>query len=427
MRKYLTQHSFNAFTICLSREFVIDNNTSVSLEKHNILDGDKILFNRFANFIQANSEKGLDNLPLFNFLTTFYNVKFIQESDGLYEFKLILNENLNQSVSSRLKHTIFNQYNALIGFSEVLKEVEELDDTDRLVIERINQNARDLFKSIKLQSDFEQIKDYNFILDSRLAPPIEYLQSYLRHRQNKKDLVFEYNASELENVELNIDTEYFKISLDLFFNIFNEIVDLPKGNLKLEINQNCYFIYESGKDSVKDDDIIREIKLFNDFFEQGINIKDINNRVFNILFIRMIAEKLGGEFSLKLNSSADLGIVAKWAFPFVFTESQTSSNIANNAINNIDENIKSQDAKEKLPIELRNEIAEHFSKVEGTFVLDDWKAFADKLHIICLNYNDFDVNELKEIVQNIIIAIETFDVTALQRIMAKLKHISKIV
>lgn len=428
MRKYLTQHGLKAFTILLPR------NSDVNSQNDNLLEHDfsiramDMFVSHFANFIKTNSRNNFENLPSFNFLTIFYDVEFIEETDEVFEFHLILNEPLNKTMWFRLKHTVFNHYNALIGFSDILNEVEDLDDTDRLLIQLINKNAREMFRTTKLLMEFEQLKDFNFELKSHLVSPVEYLSSFLSHRRDKEeDIAFKYNTEAFNNIALNIDNEFFKISLVLLFDILKEIVDLSKATLKLQVEDSCIWRFEYNEPLFEDKEFVYELQMINDFYGRGINMNHLSIRMFHLIYIRLIVEKLGGEFMMTVNESSSPTLLVEWIFPFVEQEYPDDLNIeADHSTKDIEKKTVIHKEKTIYPLELRREIGMHFSIVDGTFVLDDWKLFANKLDILILKYKASEVRELKQVIESIYAAIKGFDVTALQLIMNKLKQISKM-
>jgi len=426
MQKYLTQHSFKAFTIQLPRNFVMENQTTVLMDEESLGSAERVLLNRFTEFIQKNTENGIENLPVFNFLTVFYDVRIEAETNEFVEFKLNLNEALNESMWLRFKHTIFNQYNALIGFSEVLKEVEELDDNDRMIINRINKNAREMFKSTKLLMEYEQLRDYNYELKMRLARPYDYLSSYMLHSQNKEEYAaIELNPEAIENISINIDHEFFKESLDLFFEAFNETVDLSNSKFQIKVEQFCQLRFEFSREAVKETDLFHEVQSINDFFEKGINMMHFSDRMFHLLFIRLIAEKLGGSFTIAANLSTNQSFLAEWTFPYIKSEfSVDEFPVSHSPIETAPKIPMIPKVAEIYPEELRNEIANYFSIVNDTFVLDEWKTFADKLDIICVKYKVNGDGALKQITKRIRQAVDSFDVMALRKLREKLKQIS---
>ena len=426
MQKYLTQHGLKAFTILLPRNFDLKSQSNNLLESDLSIRATDMLVKHFANFIKANND--YNNLPSFNFLTVFYDVLFVEETDEVFKFHLVLNELLNKTMWRRLKHTVFNQYNALIGFSDILNEVDVLDDTDRLLIQRINSNVREMFKNTKLYMEFEQLKAFNFELKSRLVSPIEYLSSFLRHRRDKEEnIAFKYNPKAFKNIALNIDNEYFKISLHLLFDALKEIVDLSKASLELQIKDRCIWELEYNTDAIEDAEFAYEIKLINDFYNQGIDMTHLSNRMFHLIYIRLIVEKLGGEFKITVNETTKSSLLVEWIFPFMEYENLNDLNIESEQLGEmVEKEVVIFTEQTKYPLELMREIARHFSNVDGVFVLDDWKLFANKLDIIIVKYKASEVRELKQIIDNIYAAVKGFDVTALQLIMKKLKQISKM-
>jgi hypothetical protein len=428
MQKYLTQHSLNAFTIKLPRNLKLNNQSLISLKDSYLLKPDELLLNHFASFIQSHYKKKFNDLPIFNFLITFYNVRFIKEIDELFVFNLNLNETLNQNILLRLKHTLFNQYNSLIGFSDVLQDVEVLDDNDRLLIKRINHNAREMFKNTKLLMEFEQLKNFNFELEYQMSQPFNYLSSFLNYRKDiAENISFDFNHAEIENIVINIENPYFKTSLNLFFDLINEMGDFSDAKLRLDVKNNCHIRFEYKYNAINNGEFINEIQSFNDFFYKGINITNTSNHIFYLLYIKLIAEKLGGEFKFEISGAPDFILLAEWIFPFVKTDMPQDVSIDSNHISNSHgSNLMPSRVTELYPNELRIEIANHFSKVEGNFVLDEWKILADKLDDICLKYKINNLSELIQIAKDIRVAVDGFDVKALQSIMNRIRQICNI-
>jgi hypothetical protein len=427
MQKYLTQHGLKAFTILLPTSLDFNSQDDNLLENDfSIRAADRFL-NHFASFVKANVDIGVEDLPTFNFLTVFYDVQFVDKTDELLKFHLVLNEPLNKTMWRRLKHTVFNQYNALIGFSDILSELEDFDDTDRLLIHRINTNVREMFQNTKLYMEFEQLKAFNFELKSRLVSPIEYISSFLRHRHDKEAIAFKYNREAFGTIVLNIDNEYFKASLHLLFDALKEIINLSKASLELQIKERCIWRLEYTTDALDDTEFAYEIQLINDFYNQGIDMKHLSNRMFHLIYIRLIVEKLGGEFNMRVDESSGYSLLVEWIFPFNEYENLNDLIIEPEQLREeLDKMAEIPAEQNNYPLELRREIARHFSNVDGVFVLDDWKLFANKLDILIVKYKASEVRELKQIIDTIYRAVKGFDITALQLIMNKLKQITEM-
>lgn len=428
MRKYLTQHDLKAFTILLPQDFNLKNQADDLLENMISIQGNTLLVNKFLNFIKTIGSENFDKLPTFNFLSTFYDVRFVKETNESFEFDLVLNDTLNRAMWLRFKHAVFNQYNALIGFSDVLNEVENLDDTDRLLIKRINKNVREMFINTKLNAEFELLKDLDFDVKSHLVSPLEYLSSFLRHRRDKaENIVFKYNLEQLKNVVVRIENEYFKTSLDLLFDALKEIIDLSGAKLELQVKDQCVWRLEYFGDELDNSEFIYELQLINDFYGQGIDMEHLSNRMFHLIYTRLIVQKLGGEFRMTLNELPNPRLLVEWVFPYIEHETTFDLNLEDNQPDEDPEKTDLIPEEASIyPLELRQEIGRHFLNVDGVFVLDDWKVFANKLDILIIKYRVSDVRELKQIIDNIYAAVKAFDVTALQLIMTKLKQISKM-
>ena len=426
MQKYLTQHRLNAFTIRLPRDLQVYNQTGSLIEKGFSAGAAASLINHFADFIQSNLETGYNNLPVFNFLSSFYDVEFVKEDDESVEFNLLINEVLNKSMWLRFKHTVYNQYNALIGFSEILREVENTAETEGLLIERINDNARNMYKNTTLLMDYEQMKNFNFELKARSVQPLEYLSSYLHHRHDTEEQVsIDFLQSELENIELNIENDLFKTSLDLFFDSLQKIVQLSYAKFQIDAKLKCNIGFESSFNANDDKEFPHEIQMFNDFFERGIDFNNLSNRLFHFFYIRLVAEKLGGEFSIEIDETQNHRLIAQWTFPIVNSGIQKNMDIA--SYQSFEEGKKkfiALKSVEEYSVELRKEISDEFHAVEYAYVLDDWKMFADKLDRICSKNKVQNESALKQLVQNIRQAVDAFDVTSLHLIATKLKQIS---
>jgi len=427
MRKYLTQHGLKAFTILLPRDFNLENQADDLIKNKISIQGNYLLINKFTGFVKAIGEENFKDLPTFNFLSTFYDVRFVKETKESFEFDLVLNDTLNRAMWLRFKHTVFNHYNALIGFSDILSEVENLDDTDRLLIQRINKNVREMFINTKLNTEFEQLKDINFDLNPHLVSPLEYLSSFLRHRRDKaENIVFKYNPEQLKNVVSRIDSEYFKTALDLLFDALKESIDLSRAKLELQVKDQCVWKLEYFGDQL-DDEFIYELQLINDFYGQGLDMNHLSRRMFHLIYIRLIVEKLGGEFRVKIDRLPNPQLLVEWFFPYIEYESTFDLNVEDNQSDEDLEKTALIPAEVSIyPLELRREIGRYFLNVDGVLVLDDWKNFANKLDLLIIKYRPSEVNELKQIIDNIYAAVKGFDVTALQMIMTKLKQIGKM-
>jgi len=422
MRKYLTRNSDNAFTILVPRNTKTAESVFSWSESDYLSQSDRLFLKRFEKYYLANSKNDFAQWPVFNWLAIFYNVSFVKETEEFVELNLMFNETLNKNIWLRLRHAIFNQYNALIGFSEVLKDVEELEDADRLMIERINFNARDLFNNSKLLMEFEQLKAFSFELETRMAQPLDHFSSFIsQSNELQEKITFEYDNAESENLEINIESPYFKTSLNLLFNILKEVGDLSNVYLKFNVKRLFHISIEFRNTEIKNDEYLLEIRELNDFFNLGIDLKPITLRVFHLMYIRLVAEKLGGAFNIHIDESAECQFSAEWIFPFVEAKEPNASKM-------VVENSKKKKsipsiAKQKYSKEMKKELADNFIKVEETYLLDDWRTFADLLDMICIKYKVIEKRELEQITHTIRAATDAFDIKALQSIKLKIKQI----
>lgn len=422
MRKYLTWNSHNAFTILVPRDITNAEQVFCWTESDFFSQSERNLLKRFGKYYLANLKKDFAQWPVFNWLTIFYDVCFVQKTEEFVEFKLMFNETLNKNIWLRLKHALFNQYNALMGFSEVLKDIEELDDNDRLILERINFNARDLFNNSKLLMEFEQLKAYNFEPESQMAQALDYFLSFKSRRNELQEkITFEYDSAKSENLEINIENSYFTTSLNLLFNILKELGDLSNVYLKLNMDRHFHISVEYRSTEIKDAEYLIEIQELNNFFNLGIDLKPITLRVFHLMYIRLVAEKLGGEFNIDIDKSTDCLFSAEWIFPFVEAKEPKTSKME--AEYPKTKKSSSPIAKQKYSDEMKKEVADNFIKVEETYLLDDWRIFADLLDMICIKYKVIEKRELKQIAHTIRTAIDAFDIKTLQSIKLKIKQI----
>lgn len=425
MRKYLTQHYYKAFTIELPKNYKVIRQEFAKQQTGYNTKVEYDFFNHFIFYFQAQNRTDYKHLPLFNYLSTFYNVEIVEESEAAFTIELVLNKTLNKNMWLRLKHAVFNQYNALIGFSEVLKEVEEFDITDKLLIDRINVNAREMFKTTQLLMEFEQLRDFNIELKSRMTPVQEYFSSYFRHRsQNDHPVLLSFEGENNDLLGINVDNETFKRSLDLFFDNLNELVDFDGGKVIVTVGEECLIEFESKSSLNNDSEFKNELVLINDFLDKGIDLKHFSNRMFHMIYIRFIAEKLGGKFAIVLDDSSSNKLICSWIFPILENDIHCVKDIDIPAEG--DQSLKpSQKSAPQYAIEIQNEIRKHFKAIDGTFILDEWRFFADKLDVICAQKKQYDLSELKQIILNIRLAVDSFDIAALHLIMNNLRQISK--
>lgn len=422
MLNNLKQHRFNAFTIQIllsniNQEKAIRNEKSVAAK------ADEILLNRFENFLRLNKNNGWKDLPKFDFLTQIYKVHFNREVDDFLEFDLISEEKLNKDVFVRLKHTLFNQYNAIIGFSGVLSEADSFDETERLLIERIGFNARELFKNTKLLMEFKEFGHFDFLPKSNLINPLEFIADYFRHHPKEQE-VFQilHSDTKLSEIAINCDNDYFKTSFDLFFYIVNQYPKDSNSILKVSCDENSHFEFEISYSETNVDELFFEINEYNAFFNHALDIKHYTFHSFYLFYIRAIAEKLGGTFRIAPNSKKEKTIVAEWIFPYQFAENGSYLSATKTEIQNVS---KSKLDFDLIPKTIRNKIKDAFAQVEGVYILDDWKQFSLHLQQIVAKHKLSELAELTNIISEINLAVETFDIFGLQQIAAKFKAISK--
>ena len=424
MRKYLIQYSLNAFSIRLSSDWIANAKSSTFELNIKKLDADQALIERFVSFVKKNSNNKFRNLPAFNYLTIWYNVEFVLENEGFIEFQLVLNKGLNKSIWLRIKHDIFNQYNALIGFSEVLKEIEVMEESDRLLIQRLNANARDVFSTTKLLMDYEQLKDFDFEMKAQFVEPIDYFLSYLRHRSEYENKIqFKYKEIDIKSVAINIYSEFFKTSIDLFFNLIFDQLDAKNLKFEIFLKEKCHLHFELNAGEFANIEFIHELDQIYNYFRMEQEIDSLSFRMFFVFYIRLIAEKLGGDFNFQFYPDTKL-LKADWAFPFVIEYEKGVAEITANLENPKSRFNTNNEFQIGFSTDIQNEIASYFSKIEGVYILDDWTVFADNLETICQNKNSDEFIELRKYIFLIRKSVESFDITTLQQLMKKFKEIN---
>ncbi len=421
MQNYLTQYHFKSYTIRLP---LVDKQYENQINLNPSEFADEMTW-YFFNFLRKYKGSNWVEIPHFCFLNTFYKVQFIAETDRYSEFKLIEYEKLNRSMFLRLRHTIFNQYNALIGFSEVLNEVEVLDDTDHLLLDRINSNAREMFQNTKMLMEYEEFLDINFELKARQVNVSEYFSSYFRHH-NFQNVSLNYDSS---GAEVFIDNEAFKTSLDSVFSLYQSVFSSLEGQIKtteteqLEIS----FVLDSPEDI--DQELAHEVLLLNQFFGNAKSPAFMSYRMFHLSYIRLVAEKLHGKFDIILEENNTNRLCLNWTFPFERGEEEKKKHTEDQNLKN-DISWEAPEIKSvpfsSYPRSVRNEILKNFEDVEDAFVLDHWESFADSLEKIGRASEEYSSNELTEIIHDIRQAVTGFDVISLQRIRNKLKHIREL-
>ena len=419
MRKYLTQHLLKVYTLHLPKHALLNGELGVENNEEYAVGVERQLINRIIKFLQPHSENDYKRLPRFNFLANFYELVVVESNKDEIILDLYLDKNLNKSIWLRLKHTIFNQYNTLIGFSEILKDVEDIEDSERFLISKFNENARDLFSNTKLLMEFEQLRDLDFEIVTNLIEPLEFLSSYLTHRNNgKSSILTDYDKHELNGVGLKIGHELFKNTLNILLDNVEDAIGFNQAKFQIKVKEKCHFVFESDIIAQNEFDLKGEIETFDDFYIRGKDISYTSERVFKLFYIRLIAEKLGGEFNICIEQDPAMKLTAEWIFPIVKTEKIKIESVENNLLE-----IKETESK---PHEFHysngmiEELKIDFSAVKGSFVLDDWSEFADKLYRIRIKNSHIEGHELKDIEGGIRNAIDKFDVTALKKIASRI-------
>jgi|GEM_PF-4584015 len=416
MRNYLTQNSIKPFTLELNSiktgdKLVIEIPHSKALGS----PADKFLY-RFASFLQSCD---FEKIPVFNYLGMNYRARLVGIQAGRASFELVQNPEDNASVWLQLKHTVFNHFNGLIGFSEVLKEVEEFDETDRLLIDRINFNARDLFKNIKLLMEYEQFKDFAYEVISHTVQPAEFLASYFRHNADKVDQIkLNVSKGEGQPVFLPLENEHFKSALDLFFIIIRPFVQ-PSCAFTLQKQRSCLFLLEL-RNVDNQEDFVREIDALNRFFSQAEIPDHMSMRMFHLLYIKIITEKLGGAFSMCKKSDNRASFT--WDFPITVAGAAQQNKQKEEATPNTPLKEAVTEEPLRVPHEFRQQIADLFAKVEGVYVLDDWQLFARDLEKLIRNNPKTDWEQLKSQIVLMYQAINSFDISVLQNIASRFRQ-----
>lgn len=425
MRKYLTQHSLKAFTIKVPQDLISADQHKLALKKIDLAANEVLLFNRFVSFIVKNRQKNWSTLPVFYFLFTFYDIHFVKETKAYLEFDLILNNTLNQNILPKLRHALFNQYNALIGFTEVLNEEENLDDTSKLMLDRVSYNARMLYRNTQLIIEFEQLKEQDMELKSDWVEPVDFINSFLEHRKNKQ-LKVDLQFDETTGAAVNIENKPIRTALSWFFDTLNNLGESSLVKCKIAYNSACEIRFEYADKALVTSELTGEIDQYHRFINFGEMASQINHRIFMLLYSRLVADKLGADFEIETSASPPFNLIAKWRFPIRKIES-TSISIKDETKENKQGDIseKQEEQNMEYPLAVREELHDLFLNVKDTFILDEWTSFANKLNRFCLKHQKSNMQFLQQIEQDIRLAIVGFDITSLQQISRKIEQISK--
>lgn len=343
------------------------------------------------------------------------------------EFDLIYNISLNQNILPKLRHALFNQYNALIGFTEVLSEEENSDETSKFLLDRVTYNARRLYQNTQLIIEFEQLISWDFQLKSEWVEPVDFVISLLEHRKNKKAaLEIDLQYEESMTYEINIENKPFRTALNWFLDTLSEEDELSSITGKINVGDFCVIEFECVHDKPVMGDFVGEINQFNRFINSGEMASQINHRIFMLLYLHLVAEKLGGEFEIETGASASFYLLAKWRFP---VRNLASTRLISREENKTEKEIaateKQAEKNFEWPSAIREELDALYLQVKDTFILDEWASFADKLNQLCIKHQKYDMQFVNQIVQDIRMAIVGFDIISLQKISRKIEQISK--
>lgn len=417
MQNYFMQIDFNTITITIQKAFIVDKQFTFNDLGDDCEISEHILLFRFINFLRRNKSEDFDKLPGFNHLTLWYNVIYLDETENQFQFKLVYNEKLNKNILLQLKHDIYNLYNTLIGFSEVLKETESFDENDYLILNRLNANARDLYTETKILMEFELLKELDFNISKSFVKANDFILSYFNHHtEYGKRIVLIQHENPHEELFLNINHEYFKTSFDLFVNTIFNLFDAVNVVLDVYLKGHIHIEFKFEKGELAENDIIYEISQLNNFFNLETPVKSLQFRLFHFFYIHIVAQKLGGEFNLSY-SEENGNYEAIWILPF-----DSGVNIDNSTLSNVDISLKdsiSEEVQEELlpSEELKHEIAKLFSKLESVYILDEWIKFANNLESLGRKKYREDDEYIAAFIKKIRQGVELFDIKALQLIM----------
>ncbi|MBN2236299.1 MAG: hypothetical protein JW729_01995 [Bacteroidales bacterium] len=424
MRKYLTQHSNRNLSIQIPSYLLSTEQKDGINSLPDVADEHVGVLNRFHRFILKHKQNIKEIETPFIFLNQLFKVTFEDEKNGWMSFDLNVDVFDNKSIWLQVKHSVFNQFNSLIGFSEVLKEVEELDDTDRILIDRINLNARNMYQTMKMLMEYEMLLHQNDKINANRIPAADYFESYFRHNQRLvKDI--QLRKTPPSSVEFSIDGEYFKASLAVFFSLIQEAFDLNGSEFRIIPGLNASFQFEHKNFKQFDEEFYYQANAVANFFENGQQIDHFTLLSFQFFYIRLIAERMGGEFDISLSKEDGNHFRAVWCFKGIQTENdQVSLSIGDEELQESWNSSKESYPANRLSKELRIEIEKLSSSIRGTYVLDDWKNFASALQNLKLEKPIPDQNMLDVLIKEIEMAVKTFDIKKLQKLSTMLLQIS---
>ena len=113
---------------------------------------------------------------------------------------------------------------------------------------------------------------------------------------------------------------FFKNTLNIFLDNVEDAIGFNQAKFQIKVKEKCHFVFESDIIAQNEFDLKGEIETFDDFYIRGKDISYTSERVFKLFYIRLIAEKLGGEFNICIEQDPAMKLTAEWIFPIVKTE-----------------------------------------------------------------------------------------------------------
>lgn len=239
-------------------------------------------------------------ISLVFFLIEIPLIILIQKQFISNSMRRINSEKVRNAFLDNMSHEFRTPMNAILGFSELLKDAETDQQTKNQYYEIIKNNGNNLIKlfnnliyATKIETDILEVNIHQFSLNSLFS---RIYNIYSNQISDEKKIIISYQLNKFNNFKVYTDENIIYQVLCIFIN--NAIKHTNKGSIVFGVkpivqdNQRiCFFISDTGIGIKKT--ILQDIS---DAIKRENNFKPGNS---SILIAHYLIKKLHGEIDIK--------------------------------------------------------------------------------------------------------------------------------
>jgi len=349
-----------------------------------------------------------------------YKVDKLNKGMGLTFFFISLSRKTFQQSFLWLKHDLLNILNPIMGFSDILMEMDHIAPESLELIEKINHNSRRIYHQINQISLLQSMASNNFEINAE-----EYnINIFFQELVDK--LVINNNIEPhnihlqicKNSVHVNIANHEFRTVLENQLIIFSKWQEAPHINIDCSVFQRKIKIEIRFENCKIPNNKLGDITKVDLFVSTCKNIDKLQNEGFNYLMLSHIVDLLSGNIQFVYNE--DQASILQIIFPI--SKLNNGENHVNPLMKTNLQNttFTNEDVKIDLPPSMEKELKQICKHFDGLLILDEWEELANKIEKI---NSPFQILEIQQIVDEIRIAIRTYHVEKLKKIHQNCKFI----